>query len=108
MAKHSSIYPSSEALEAVQSLVSTVERALKHVSDWMDQTQASQSNQPNSSSTQEETAEETAEETTEAATEASADESPEGSTKWVHAGKIREISAKKLLLIYWTLHIAHH
>uniref|UniRef100_A0A671T2Y5 Spermatid perinuclear RNA-binding protein n=1 Tax=Sinocyclocheilus anshuiensis TaxID=1608454 RepID=A0A671T2Y5_9TELE len=40
MAKHSTIYPSSEALEAVQSLVSTVERALKHVSDWMDQTQA--------------------------------------------------------------------
>ncbi|XP_016413030.1 spermatid perinuclear RNA-binding protein-like isoform X1 [Sinocyclocheilus rhinocerous] len=68
MAKHSTIYPSSEALEAVQSLVSTMERALKHVSDWMDQTQASQSNQPNSSSTQEE------------GTEASADESPEGST----------------------------
>uniref|UniRef100_A0A673NFA2 Spermatid perinuclear RNA-binding protein n=1 Tax=Sinocyclocheilus rhinocerous TaxID=307959 RepID=A0A673NFA2_9TELE len=39
MAKHSTIYPSSEALEAVQSLVSTMERALKHVSDWMDQTQ---------------------------------------------------------------------
>uniref|UniRef100_A0A8C1Y0X6 Spermatid perinuclear RNA-binding protein n=1 Tax=Cyprinus carpio TaxID=7962 RepID=A0A8C1Y0X6_CYPCA len=39
MAKHSTIYPSSEALEAVQSLVSNVERALKHVSDWMDQTQ---------------------------------------------------------------------
>uniref|UniRef100_A0A8C0Y3X7 Spermatid perinuclear RNA-binding protein n=1 Tax=Cyprinus carpio carpio TaxID=630221 RepID=A0A8C0Y3X7_CYPCA len=50
MAKHSTIYPSSEALEAVQSLVSTVERALKHVSDWMDQTQASQSNQSNSDS----------------------------------------------------------
>uniref|UniRef100_A0A8C0YN29 Spermatid perinuclear RNA-binding protein n=1 Tax=Cyprinus carpio carpio TaxID=630221 RepID=A0A8C0YN29_CYPCA len=68
MAKHSTIYPSSEALEAVQSLVSTVERALKHVSDWMDLTQASQSNQPDSSSTQEE------------GTEASTDESPEGST----------------------------
>ncbi|RXN21371.1 spermatid perinuclear RNA-binding -like isoform X4 [Labeo rohita] len=70
MAKHSTIYPSSEDLEAVQSLVSTVECALKHVSDWMDQTQASQSNQSNSSSTQEDTPE----------TEASADESPEGST----------------------------
>ncbi|KTF83695.1 hypothetical protein cypCar_00021578 [Cyprinus carpio] len=68
MAKHSTIYPSSEALEAVQSLVSTVERALKHVSDWMDQTQASQSNQSNSASTQEEE------------TEASVDELPEGST----------------------------
>uniref|UniRef100_A0A671PAX9 Spermatid perinuclear RNA-binding protein n=1 Tax=Sinocyclocheilus anshuiensis TaxID=1608454 RepID=A0A671PAX9_9TELE len=71
MAKHSTIYPSSETLEAVQSLVSIVERTLKHVSDWMDQTQASQSNQSNSASTQEEE------------TEASVDESPEGSTKWV-------------------------
>ncbi|XP_026075164.1 spermatid perinuclear RNA-binding protein isoform X1 [Carassius auratus] len=68
MAKHSTIYPSSEALEAVQSLVSTVERALKHVSDWMDQTQASQSNQSDSASTQEEEK------------EASVDELPEGST----------------------------
>ncbi|KAJ7986906.1 hypothetical protein DPEC_G00333250 [Dallia pectoralis] len=37
MAKHSTIYPSSSELEAVQSLVSTVEGALKHVSDWIDQ-----------------------------------------------------------------------
>ncbi|KAI1904785.1 hypothetical protein AGOR_G00009260 [Albula goreensis] len=37
MAKHSTIYPSSEDLEAVQTLVSTVECALKHVSDWMDE-----------------------------------------------------------------------
>ncbi|XP_039618712.1 spermatid perinuclear RNA-binding protein isoform X1 [Polypterus senegalus] len=37
MAKHSTIYPSSEELEAVQNLVSTVERALKHVSDWLDE-----------------------------------------------------------------------
>ncbi|XP_051540478.1 spermatid perinuclear RNA-binding protein-like isoform X1 [Myxocyprinus asiaticus] len=65
MAKHSTIYPSSEELEAVQSLVSTVECALKHVSDWIDQAQTSQSN---ASSTQEEE------------TETSADESPEGST----------------------------
>ena len=36
MAKHSTIYPSSQELEAVQTLVSTVECALKHVSDWMD------------------------------------------------------------------------
>ncbi|XP_036385554.1 spermatid perinuclear RNA-binding protein isoform X1 [Megalops cyprinoides] len=36
MAKHSTIYPSSEDLEAVQTLVSTVECALKHVSDWLD------------------------------------------------------------------------
>lgn len=37
MAKHSTIYPSSQELEAVQTLVSTVEGALKHVSDWLDQ-----------------------------------------------------------------------
>ncbi|XP_073685434.1 spermatid perinuclear RNA-binding protein isoform X2 [Garra rufa] len=71
MAKHSTIYPSSEDLEAVQSLVSTVERALKHVSDWMDQTQASQSNQTNASSTEEEEKPDN---------QASTEESPEGST----------------------------
>nr|XP_023687598.1 spermatid perinuclear RNA-binding protein isoform X2 [Paramormyrops kingsleyae] len=37
MAKHSGIYPSPEELEAVQTLVSTVECALKHVSDWLDE-----------------------------------------------------------------------
>ncbi|XP_077139632.1 spermatid perinuclear RNA-binding protein isoform X1 [Ranitomeya variabilis] len=37
MAKHSTIYPSPEELEAVQNMVSTVECALKHVSDWMDE-----------------------------------------------------------------------
>ncbi|XP_042070172.1 spermatid perinuclear RNA-binding protein isoform X1 [Haplochromis burtoni] len=36
MAKHASIYPAPEELEAVQTLVSTVEGALKKVSDWMD------------------------------------------------------------------------
>ncbi|KAL4593398.1 spermatid perinuclear RNA-binding protein-like [Arapaima gigas] len=35
MAKHATIYPSPEDLEAVQTLVSTVERGLKKVSDWM-------------------------------------------------------------------------
>lgn len=37
MAKHSAIYPSCQELEAVQTLVSTVECALKQVSDWLDQ-----------------------------------------------------------------------
>ncbi|XP_030063202.1 spermatid perinuclear RNA-binding protein isoform X5 [Microcaecilia unicolor] len=37
MLKHSTIYPSPEELEAVQNMVSTVECALKHVSDWMDE-----------------------------------------------------------------------
>ncbi|XP_054628374.1 spermatid perinuclear RNA-binding protein-like isoform X2 [Dunckerocampus dactyliophorus] len=36
MAKHGSIYPAPEELEAVQTLVSTVEAALKKVSDWLD------------------------------------------------------------------------
>ncbi|XP_035197397.1 spermatid perinuclear RNA-binding protein isoform X5 [Oxyura jamaicensis] len=37
MVKHSTIYPSPEELEAVQNMVSTVECALKHVSDWLDE-----------------------------------------------------------------------
>uniref|UniRef100_F7D978 Spermatid perinuclear RNA-binding protein n=1 Tax=Ornithorhynchus anatinus TaxID=9258 RepID=F7D978_ORNAN len=41
MVKHSTIYPSPEELEAVQNMVSTVECALKHVSDWMDETNKS-------------------------------------------------------------------
>uniref|UniRef100_A0A8C7Z810 Spermatid perinuclear RNA-binding protein n=1 Tax=Oryzias sinensis TaxID=183150 RepID=A0A8C7Z810_9TELE len=45
MAKHSTIYPSSQELEAVQTLVSTVECALKHVSDWLDQTSGNAHNQ---------------------------------------------------------------
>ncbi|XP_061528467.1 LOW QUALITY PROTEIN: spermatid perinuclear RNA-binding protein-like [Phycodurus eques] len=35
MAKHASIYPDPENLEAIQTLVSTVETALKKVSDWL-------------------------------------------------------------------------
>ncbi|XP_072311429.1 spermatid perinuclear RNA-binding protein isoform X2 [Eucyclogobius newberryi] len=45
MAKHSTIYPSSAELEAVQTLVSTVECALKHVSDWLDQSSGEVCNQ---------------------------------------------------------------
>ncbi|XP_007907237.1 spermatid perinuclear RNA-binding protein isoform X1 [Callorhinchus milii] len=41
MAKHSSVYPSQEELEAVQNMVSTVECALKHVSDYLDETNKS-------------------------------------------------------------------
>lgn len=36
MAKHSEVYPSPEELEAVQTIVSHVECALKTVSDQMD------------------------------------------------------------------------
>ncbi|XP_068191345.1 spermatid perinuclear RNA-binding protein [Antennarius striatus] len=45
MAKHSTIYPSSQELEAVQTLVSTVECALKHVSDWLDQSSSNANSQ---------------------------------------------------------------
>lgn len=44
MAKHASIYPAPDELEAVQTLVSTVEGALKKVSDWMDGLQSSSGN----------------------------------------------------------------
>lgn len=37
MAKHSSVYPTQEELEAVQNMVSHTERALKAVSDWLDE-----------------------------------------------------------------------
>uniref|UniRef100_A0A3B4XU83 Spermatid perinuclear RNA-binding protein n=1 Tax=Seriola lalandi dorsalis TaxID=1841481 RepID=A0A3B4XU83_SERLL len=46
MAKHSTIYPSSQELEAVQTLVSTVECALKHVSDWLDQKEDDPGDEP--------------------------------------------------------------
>uniref|UniRef100_A0A8D0DGZ1 Spermatid perinuclear RNA-binding protein n=1 Tax=Sander lucioperca TaxID=283035 RepID=A0A8D0DGZ1_SANLU len=50
MAKHSTIYPSSQELEAVQKLVSTVECALKHVSDWLDQSSSDPSSETEDSS----------------------------------------------------------
>ncbi|XP_043940700.1 interleukin enhancer-binding factor 3 isoform X3 [Protopterus annectens] len=37
MAKHSSVYPTQEELEEVQNIVSHTERALKAVSDWLDE-----------------------------------------------------------------------
>lgn len=37
MAKHSAVYPSSEELEAVQTIISHVECALKVVSDQLDE-----------------------------------------------------------------------
>uniref|UniRef100_A0A8C5PF77 Spermatid perinuclear RNA-binding protein n=1 Tax=Leptobrachium leishanense TaxID=445787 RepID=A0A8C5PF77_9ANUR len=47
MSKHSTIYPSPEELEAVQNMVSTVECALKHVSDWIDEENKSVENDIN-------------------------------------------------------------
>ncbi|KAM4578367.1 spermatid perinuclear RNA-binding protein-like [Fundulus diaphanus] len=46
MAKHASVYPAPEELEAVQALVSTVEAALKKVSDWMDGLKSSSGKTP--------------------------------------------------------------
>ncbi|KAM6956978.1 interleukin enhancer-binding factor 3 homolog [Aplochiton taeniatus] len=37
MAKHSAVYPTQEELEGVQNMVSHTERALKSVSDWLDE-----------------------------------------------------------------------
>ena len=37
MAKHSAVYPTQQELEAVQNMVSHTERALKAVSDWLDE-----------------------------------------------------------------------
>ncbi|XP_064416780.1 interleukin enhancer-binding factor 3 homolog isoform X3 [Latimeria chalumnae] len=37
MAKHAAVYPTQEELEAVQNMVSHTERALKAVSDWLDE-----------------------------------------------------------------------
>ncbi|XP_032297613.1 interleukin enhancer-binding factor 3-like [Coturnix japonica] len=46
MAKHSAVYPSQEELEAVQNMVSHTERALKAVSDWIDQQEKVGGEQP--------------------------------------------------------------
>lgn len=68
MAKHSTIYPSSQELEAVQTLVSTVECALKHVSDWLDQSSSGDAHsqvdgQPADSTEEDDPGEEPSEET---------------------------------------------
>ncbi|KAL0190442.1 hypothetical protein M9458_013140, partial [Cirrhinus mrigala] len=40
-AKHTTVYPSAEQLDAVQSMVSNVECALKSVSDWLNEKESS-------------------------------------------------------------------
>ncbi|KAF4082702.1 hypothetical protein AMELA_G00154600 [Ameiurus melas] len=96
MAKHSTIYPSSEALEAIQSLVSTVECALKHVSDWMDQPQ---SEQPNQSAGQEEETEASADESAEESTNEGSSSSSSGGDSRVLCGVMRIGLVAKGLLI---------
>uniref|UniRef100_A0A3Q2E253 Spermatid perinuclear RNA-binding protein-like n=1 Tax=Cyprinodon variegatus TaxID=28743 RepID=A0A3Q2E253_CYPVA len=59
MAKHSSVYPAPEELEAIQKLVSTVEGALKKVSDWMDGLKNTSGKTPSCRNTEEEDAAET-------------------------------------------------
>lgn len=46
MAKHSAVYPTQEELEAVQNMVSHTERALKAVSDWIDEQEKVGGEQP--------------------------------------------------------------
>ncbi|XP_010016964.1 PREDICTED: interleukin enhancer-binding factor 3, partial [Nestor notabilis] len=46
MAKHSAVYPTQEELEAVQNMVSHTERALKAVSDWIDEQEKVSGEQP--------------------------------------------------------------
>ncbi|XP_053542987.1 spermatid perinuclear RNA-binding protein isoform X3 [Ictalurus punctatus] len=96
MAKHSTIYPSSEALEAIQSLVSTVECALKHVSDWMDRPQAEQ---PSQSSGQEEETEASADESAEESTNEGSSSSSSGGDGRVLCGVMRIGLVAKGLLI---------
>ncbi|XP_063038760.1 interleukin enhancer-binding factor 3-like isoform X1 [Melospiza melodia melodia] len=50
MAKHSAVYPTQEELEAVQNMVSHTERALKAVSDWIDEQEKVSGEQPESES----------------------------------------------------------
>ncbi|XP_015265937.1 PREDICTED: interleukin enhancer-binding factor 3 isoform X3 [Gekko japonicus] len=46
MAKHSAVYPTQEELTAVQNMVSHTERALKAVSDWINEQEKVSSEQP--------------------------------------------------------------
>ncbi|NWR11630.1 ILF3 factor, partial [Paradoxornis webbianus] len=50
MAKHSAVYPTQEELEAVQNMVSHTERALKAVSDWIDEQEKVGGEQPEAES----------------------------------------------------------
>ncbi|KAM6901539.1 spermatid perinuclear RNA-binding protein isoform 2-T5 [Lycodopsis pacificus] len=100
MAKHSTIYPSSQELEAVQTLVSTVECALKHVSDWLDQTSSSVPSQvdgqPADSTEEDETGNEPSNET-EGSTDSSRE--PSGGGGGVLCGVMRIGLVAKGLLI---------
>lgn len=46
MAKHSAVYPTQEELTAVQNMVSHTERALKAVSDWINEQEKGNNEQP--------------------------------------------------------------
>ncbi|KAM3845255.1 interleukin enhancer-binding factor 3 isoform 8-T8 [Vipera latastei] len=46
MAKHSAVYPTQEELTAVQNMVSHTERALKAVSDWINEQEKGNNDQP--------------------------------------------------------------
>uniref|UniRef100_A0A803SR20 Interleukin enhancer binding factor 3 n=1 Tax=Anolis carolinensis TaxID=28377 RepID=A0A803SR20_ANOCA len=58
MAKHSAVYPTQEELTAVQNMVSHTERALKAVSDWINEQEKGNNEQPPEPETMETVAEE--------------------------------------------------
>ncbi|XP_060092711.1 interleukin enhancer-binding factor 3 isoform X2 [Heteronotia binoei] len=58
MAKHSAVYPTQEELTAVQNMVSHTERALKAVSDWINEQEKGSGDQPEPTEAMETAAEE--------------------------------------------------
>ncbi|XP_072255692.1 interleukin enhancer-binding factor 3 isoform X2 [Pyxicephalus adspersus] len=91
MAKHSVVYPTQEELEAVQNMVSHTERALKAVSDWIDQQEKVQTGETVVSDV--ETTEEATEETKEGETKTG-----ENSTRTLRGVMRVGLVAKGLLL----------
>ncbi|KAM8743936.1 spermatid perinuclear RNA-binding protein isoform 2-T6 [Acanthopagrus schlegelii] len=99
MAKHSTIYPSSQELEAVQTLVSTVECALKHVSDWLDKSNSDAHSQAADSQPADSTEEDDPGEEASDETEESSDGYRESSSGGVLCGVMRIGLVAKGLLI---------
>ncbi|XP_073333482.1 spermatid perinuclear RNA-binding protein isoform X1 [Pagrus major] len=99
MAKHSTIYPSSQELEAVQTLVSTVECALKHVSDWLDKSSSDAHSQAADSQPADSTEEDDPGEEPSDETEDSSDGYRESSSGGVLCGVMRIGLVAKGLLI---------
>lgn len=85
MAKHAAIYPTQEELEAVQNMVSHTERALKAVSDWLDEQEKANSKP------------EVTEETEEPATEGENKEGMEDHDNFTMEQKSTDLNASRTL-----------